>query len=441
MNSSIATLPGFPFFYAIPIDGQIREIPNQPQIWDAELDGFAEDQNDNSLLQLHPPPYSKPPPKQPQQPASGQLPSVQELDETVVNTGLIYRGPIVPDEPIVLRKVQSNTEPIPTSRTKTFRRKIRYPSLPIGRWAQPSFNSDEPTKDINGFGRTIPQTSEVIYKRKLRWPSLSTRSSWASFRPSVSSPLTAAVAASKSMTSMDLPRTIEIPHELDAIRPVSPISPFGELDSTPISELSSESSSTLSTPQLSSEASSRTSTPPPPPTRPPPVPVFDQSPYRSWYTDDDSEELATRVTTPPPPHSDDVSPPPHSYSPSNYSTHSPSNYSSRPSTAPSLGSDSSPSIYSSNRSSGSSQWSQTSSDFQGDIKETIPDLSNLPPRPMSILLMTEEEVQQAELIEDIFLMLHDLQPGYLHPAHRPQPNVVRASMIRQYATQISRAAR
>ena len=55
--------------------------------------------------------------------------------------------------------------------------------------------------------------------------------------------------------------------------------------------------------------------------------------------------------------------------------------------------------------------------------------------------MTEEEVQQAELIEDIFLMLHDLQPGYLHPAHRPQPNVVRASMMRQYATQIANAAR
>ncbi|KAF8865815.1 hypothetical protein BDZ45DRAFT_375461 [Acephala macrosclerotiorum] len=433
MNLPIATLPGFPFFYAIPIDGQIREIPNQPQIWDAELDGFAEDENDNTLLQLHPPPYSKPPPKQPQQAASGQLPSVQEVDETIINTGPIYRGPIVPDEPVILRKVRSNTESMPTSRTKTFRRKIRYPSLPIGRWAQPSSSNDEPPKDINDFGRTVPQTSEIIHKRKLRWPSLSTRSSWASFRPPVSSPLTAAVAASKSMVSMDLPQTIEMPHELDAIRPVSPISPFGELDSTPISELSSENPSALPTPQLCSEASSRTSTPPPPPTRAPPVPVFDQSPYRSWYPNDDSGELATRVTTPPPPHSDDVSPPPHSYSPSNYSP--------QPSTAPSFSSNSSPSIYSSNRSSGSSQWSQASSDFQGDIKETIPDLSNLPPRPMSILLMTEEEVQQAELIEDIFLMLHDLQPGYLHPAHRPQPNVVRTSMIRQYATHITNTAR
>lgn len=68
-------------------------------------------------------------------------------------------------------------------------------------------------------------------------------------------------------------------------------------------------------------------------------------------------------------------------------------------------------------------------------------MASLPARPQSFLLMTEEEVSQAEIIEDIFLMLHDLQPNYLHPAHRPQPNVVRMSMLRRYATQIAHAER
>lgn len=55
--------------------------------------------------------------------------------------------------------------------------------------------------------------------------------------------------------------------------------------------------------------------------------------------------------------------------------------------------------------------------------------------------MTEEEVFQAEIIEDIFLMLHGLQPDYLHPARRPQPNVVRASVIRRIASQITKRRR
>lgn len=411
-NSPIATLPGFPFFYAIPIDGQIQEIPSQPQIWSEELEGFAEDSN--TLLLLHPPPYSKPP----QQSVSSPLPSVQEIDETIRMIYPHYLPVIVPDDDMITPEtVRASTEPI--TKNKTQRRKIRYPSLPIGRWAQPSSKEDNPSKDINDYGKTVPPNSGTIHKRKLRFPSLSSRPSWSSFRPSLSSPLSA------SAISIDLPRVLEMPPELEAIQAVSPISPFTELDSTPISELPSTpllpeqvfdglpelqfTSILFDEQQLSPVA-------------------LDRSPFQSWYSDDDGGELSVpphsnETSDPPPHHSEDVSPSPHS------------EISSTPSSSPvpSLEPDSG-SNYSSNR---SSQWSQDSKDFEGDIKENIPDLASLPARPQSILLMTQEEVCQAEIIEDIFLMLHDLQPSYLHPAHRPQPNVVRASMIRRFATQIA----
>jgi hypothetical protein len=423
-SSPIATLPGFPFFYAIPIDGHIREIPSQPQIWSEEMEGFAED--GDTLLLFHPPPYSKPP----KQSVSGPLPVLEEVDETLSMITSHYLPIIVPDDDMITPEtVRAKTEPI--TKTKTQRRKIRYPSLPIGRWAQPSPKYDTPSKDINDYGKTVPHTPEN--KRKLRFPSISSRSTWSSFRPSLSSPLSASAAA--SATSINPHQVLIMPPELEAIEAVSPISPFNELDSTPVSELSSERSSEQSTPTLPEawfgslpelqftailydEQQSSAVLP-------------DRSPYRSWYEDDDAEGLSvpshSSESDPPPHHSEDSSPPPHSDS----------DISSSPSSSPvpSLDTDSG-SNCSSNR---SSQWSQDSKDFEGDIKESIPDMASLPARPQSILLMTEEEICQAGIIEDIFLMLHNLQPNYLHPAHRPQPNVVRASMIRRFATQIARS--
>ncbi|KUJ19834.1 uncharacterized protein LY89DRAFT_666683 [Mollisia scopiformis] len=457
MASPIAALPGFPFFYAIPIDGQIREIPSdsQPQIWPEELIDFPEDYH-YTLLQLNPPPYhSKPLPPRPKQslPLALRMP---ELDETANLKNPSYLPIIVPDDDVITpQTVRARTEPV-ISKSKTQRRKIRYPSLPIGRWAQPASGNDGHSKDINEYAKTIPQDSVIIHKRKLRFPSIANRPSWSSFRASSPSPLSASASASTS-TFLGFTKATEMPPELEAIETVSPLSPFMELDSTPISELSSENSSPQSSPSLPEEKSvsvfqvqfSSPQAPSELDTHVPSTPMLpNRSPYRSWYHDDDAGELSVLSVLsmppltednddPPPPHSADCSPPPHEEAAS--APGSPSSF---------LDLDTDDSNNTSTRSSRSQIPKQPETkelgtdvkdpkDFEGDVKENVPDLASLPARPQSFLLMTEEEVSQAEIIEDIFIMLHDLQPNYLHPAHRPQPNVVRMSMMRRFATQIA----